>query len=163
MIEGFGLVAALVLAALALKLLMSRRSSSSTSSRPSKGSFNGPLSAYFDKIEDLDTRDNANFLVSAMAGSNEFVQIRVDRAPDGSRDYRFDFPLIDWPREYVDAVETEAVRRGLLPEPLESRGIGAIDLYFSSREEHERFARWVVQEVFRVPESARFQIDWDLL
>ena len=158
MIEGLALVAGLALAALALKIVFSHRAAPAT---PSDNMLVGPLSAYFDKIEALDINANADFFVSAMViGSDHFVQVSVGSPSPGTTMYQFDIPVTSWSEPYLEAIETEARRLGVTPIRVDGGPMQFLDIDFTSRKEHERFARWVVMEVFRIAQNAQFEITW---
>lgn len=128
---------------------------------PTGGSTYGKLATYFEKISELDEGNFDGFFVSASAvGSDHIVQMSAGTDRSGQPFYEFDVPLSGWSAKYADAIAIEAQQRNGKTVRTDDADIGFLDVSFSDLVAHEDFARWVVANAFRLPETTQFEITW---
>lgn len=153
------LLGVLLLAVLALRAVRARQGYGDPNVRP--GSETGTIEAYFARIEALARAGHSGFFVTAKdTDTNRFIQVGAGRNGDGVLQYRFDIPVTDWSRGYAVRIEAEARHRGLAPYRHSSDQMTFLDIEFASSGDHAVFARWVVKEVFGLPDETRLQITW---
>ncbi len=150
------------MAVLALRALRAeeRRSSVPPALANEDRTASGPFDLYFTRIAELATGPIKSFFVIAQAiGQPHFVQVSVGGPPNARR-YQFDIPVTGWSKAYAEKIEAEARRRGLTPVRVDGGPISFLDIDFNDHQAHANFARWVVREVFGLPEGIRFEITW---
>lgn len=143
------------------KLFKKNKDQASSRNNNDDDSSGSPLQAYFDKIAQLSIPPNADFFVTAaVENSDHFVQVSVTEKPDGSRIYQFDIPVVDWSRNYVDPLKNEALRREAHIKDVVGEPMSFLNIDFTTVEAHEDFVRWVITEVYKLPDTAQFDITW---
>lgn len=125
------------------------------------GSERGTFEEYLARIESLARRGGDGFFVTAVEPDGpRFVQVSAGRGADGTLGYQFDIPLLDWSRAYASQIEGEAQKRGLPSVRSDASPMGFLNIDFATSGDHAVFARWVVRNVFGLPEDTRFEIRW---
>ncbi len=120
----------------------------------------GGLDTYFAQIGTLLSGPDDSFYVTAQAiGQPHFVQVSVNKIV-GLWVFQFDIPITDWSALYADKIEAEARSRGLTPVRVEGGPMDFLDVDFASQDTHDAFTRWVVTEVFGLPDGTRYEITW---
>lgn len=153
------LIGLLLLAVLALRSVraLDRRNAQNVPPGTEKGS----LEVYFARIEALATAATGGFFVTAREMEGErFIQVAAGRDRDGVLRFRFDLPVTDWSRAYAVRIEAEARHRGLAPYRSSHDQMTFLDIDFPTSGDHAVFTRWVVAEVFGLPDTTRFEITW---
>ena len=153
------LIGLLLLAVLALRSVraLDRRNASNVP----PGSDKGTLEVYFARIEALATAASGGFFVTAREiDGDRFVQVAAGRDQDGVLRYRFDLPITDWSRAYAVRIEAEARHRGLTPYRNAHDRMTFLDIDFPTSGDHAVFTRWVISDVFGLPDTTRFEITW---
>ena len=150
---------------LAMVMLRARGASSQSThddSAASKGGTSkGDLQSYFDKMTELDQSGHDEYFVTVVEdGGDKFVQVSAGTPPGGSWGDQFDLPIVDWSRGYVSRIAAEAERLGFHPIQSDGGPMEFLDINFTNRTDHDAFARWVMTQVFELPEMGRYQITW---
>ena len=153
------LLGLLVLAVLAYRSVRTLRRQDEGGARP--GSETGTIETYLARIESLASTGAGGFFVTAREVDGErFIQVAAGRDRDGVLRFRFDLPVTDWSRAYAVRVEAEARHRGLAPYRNSHDRMTFLDIDFPTSGDHAVFARWVTKDVFRLPQTARYEITW---
>lgn len=118
-----------------------------------------PLQAYFNEIVTLSADPDADFFVTATAENSEhFLQVGVSKTPDGFRNYEFDIPVVEWSRDYIAPMQAEAGRRNAPIRNVDGGEMQFLDISFYTIEAHEDFVRWVLENVYTLPENTRYNV-----
>lgn len=128
---------------------------------PNGGSTYGTLDTYFNKINELDSRNFEAFFVTAKAlGHDHLIQMSFGTGDGGKAVYEFDLPLTGWSRKYAAPVESEAKSLDLRPVRSDGPPMSFLDVSFPDAKAHEKFARWVVSDVFELSDNTQYEITW---
>ena len=154
------------LALLAVAVIVTIRSNASMRELAKRsglsGSETGTFETYLARIEQLAREGYDSFFVTAVEQDGpRFVQVSVGRGRDGTLEFEFDIPSVDWSHPYIGKIAAEAEKRGRHAEFTGgTSGMQFLDIVFATSGDHAVFARWVVAEVFGHTRDTRYEIEW---
>lgn len=118
-----------------------------------------PLQAYFNEIATLSADPDADFFVTAVAENSEhFLQVGVSKTPEGFRNYEFDIPIVEWSRDYIEPLNAEAERRNAHIRNVDGGEMQFLDISFYRIEAHEDFVRWIIENLYTLPENSLYNV-----